>query len=73
MQTAEQDAITLSVNGATKRVVAGTLADVLHQLEYGDAKCATAVNGDFVAATARDTVHLKNGDKLEIVTARQGG
>ena len=78
MQTTEQDAITLEVNGAPTTVVPTahadySLAELIAHLDYGNAKCATAVNGDFVSAAARQSTNLKDGDKVEIVTARQGG
>jgi sulfur carrier protein len=34
---------------------------------------ATALNGHFVAARARETTRLAHGDKIEIVAPRQGG
>ncbi len=73
LQTTTQNAITLEVNGEATTLNAGSLADLIAHLDLGDAKCATAVNGDFVAAGARQAVRLNDGDKVEIVTARQGG
>jgi len=40
---------------------------------FGETKIATAINGTFVPANARDTQILKTDDKIEIVTPRQGG
>ena len=44
----------IMVNGTRTEVAGDTLAAVLAELGYGDAKVATAVNEGFVAATARD-------------------
>ena len=62
----------IMVNGTATEVQGETLASVLGELGYGDAKIATAVNGDFVPASARD-VRLTPGDRVEIVAPRQGG
>jgi len=61
------------VNGDPVEVTEDTVAAVLGQLGYGSAKVATAVNESFVAATMRDRHRLVPGDRLEIVTPRQGG
>ena len=73
MQAEAQKMISVVVNGSERQVNEGTLDTLLELLDFGDAKCATAVNGDFVAASARSQVRLKSGDTIEIVTARQGG
>ena len=39
----------------------------------GEAKVATALNGEFVPARARAATPLKEGDRIEIVAPRQGG
>jgi sulfur carrier protein len=61
------------VNGEVRRTEAFTLADLLADLGYGDAKVATAVNGDFVPVRARTGTRLSEGDRVEIVAPRQGG
>jgi sulfur carrier protein len=61
------------VNGVERELDAATLAAALHALEYGDAVVATALNGHFVAARARDATPLAEGDRIEIVAPRQGG
>lgn len=61
------------VNGDLVEVAEGSLAAVLGQLGYGDAKVATAVNESFVAAPARGRHRLAPGDRVEIVAPRQGG
>lgn len=63
----------ITVNGAATEVAATTLAAVLDELGYGNGKVATALNEDFVPATARATSPVAEGDRVEIVTPRQGG
>jgi sulfur carrier protein len=65
--------MTLIVNGEPREIAAGTLAEVLHALDYREAKVATALNGEFVPARARAATPLKAGDRIEIVAPRQGG
>jgi sulfur carrier protein len=65
--------VTLIVNGELREVAAGTLAEALQALEYGEAKVATALNGEFVPARARGATPVKDGDRIEIVAPRQGG
>ena len=64
---------TIHVNAEALQVRAGTLADVLAQLGYGGQKVATAVNGDFVPERARAAMTGSAGDRIEILSARQGG
>ena len=61
------------VNAETKDVSAHVLSDILVELGYGDAKIATALNEVFVAKSARAQTKVAAGDRLEIVTPRQGG
>lgn len=61
------------VNGDQREIQAGTLAGALETLGYGGRKIATAVNGRFVAAAARPTTTLSEGDKIEVVAPMQGG
>jgi sulfur carrier protein len=61
------------VNGERARTRSTTLAELLAELGYGDAKVATARNGDFVPAGKRGAVRLTGGDAIEIVAPRQGG
>ena len=63
----------LTINGERQVVEASTLGAALIELGFGAAKVATALNGDFVPAGRRGDVSLKPGDRIEIVTARQGG
>ena len=61
------------VNGTPAEVTGPSLAEALHELGHGEAKVATAVNEQFIPATARATHLLEPGDRVEIVTPRQGG
>jgi sulfur carrier protein len=61
------------VNGEGMQTRAQTLADLLSELGYGDAKVATALNGDFVPARMRNQTRLQPGDRIEVVAPRQGG
>jgi sulfur carrier protein len=65
--------MSLVVNGRTKLSRAGTLAELISELGYGDAKIATARNGEFVPRSDRTSTRLAPGDKIEIVSPRQGG
>ena len=63
----------IMINGAPTEVQGDTLAVVLNELGYGDAKVATAVNERFVPVAARAQIVLSPGDRVEIVAPRQGG
>ena len=63
----------ISLNGAPREVLATRLSDLLEECGWGDAKVATAVNEDFVPATARAETLLTDGDRVEVVAPRQGG
>ena len=63
----------ISINGAPQIVAATTLAALLIELDFGNAKVATAVNGAFVPATDRANRVLVADDRVEIVSPRQGG
>jgi sulfur carrier protein len=65
--------MTLIVNGEPREVAVGTLAEALRALDYGAAKVATALNGEFVPAQTRGATPVKDGDRIEIVAPRQGG
>ncbi|WP_299841884.1 sulfur carrier protein ThiS [uncultured Jannaschia sp.] len=62
----------IRINGEEIETRGQTLAAILEELGYGEAKVATAVNETFVPATARG-VTLSPGDRIEIVAPRQGG
>lgn len=61
------------VNGDQREIEPATLAAALTALGYGGKKVATAVNGRFVAAPARQDLELGDGDKIEVVAPMQGG
>jgi sulfur carrier protein len=61
------------VNGKAHEVQAATLQAALLELGYGNATIATALNGEFVAMTARVSTSVTANDKLEIVAPMQGG
>ena len=63
----------LVVNGEPQDVPAATLAEAVQSLDFGEAKVATALNGEFVPARAREATTLKDGDRIEILAPRQGG
>lgn len=65
--------VEISVNGQALATGAANLDELLRELDYSDAKVATAVNDDFVPATNRGSTKLLAGDRVEIVSARQGG
>ncbi|GAJ29389.1 sulfur carrier protein ThiS [Acidomonas methanolica] len=61
------------VNDERRDVRSGVLADVLAELGFGSARIATAVDGAFVPASARENFRLEPGCRLEIVAPMQGG
>jgi sulfur carrier protein len=63
----------LVVNGELQEVPAATLAEALQLLDLAEATVATALNGEFVPARAREATSLKDGDRIEILAPRQGG
>jgi sulfur carrier protein len=65
--------VTLIVNGEPREIAAASLAEAMQALDYGDAKVATALNGEFVPARARAATPVKEGDRIEILAPRQGG
>lgn len=63
----------LVVNGETHTIAATDLASALIALGYQDAIVATALNGEFVPARKRAATPLREGDRIEVVSPRQGG
>ena len=61
------------LNGEPREVTASRLSDLMEELGFVGAKVATAVNEDFVAATARAHTTLTEGDRLEVLAPMQGG
>ena len=65
--------IQINVNGEQCWTHAPTLEELLALLDFSKIRVATAVNGDFIPAAARARCILAVGDRVEIVSARQGG
>ena len=65
--------IRVIVNGTASDVAARTVAALLDELGYGEARVATAVSGEFVPAAARAATEISDGAVIEIVAPRQGG
>ena len=61
------------INDDAHDVDAATLPAALDSLGFGGRKIATAVNGRFVAAAARPSTKLTDGDRIEVVAPMQGG
>ena len=61
------------LNGAWREIAGVELATALEELGYGERVVATAVNGEFVAASARARTTLAEGDRVEILAPTQGG
>ena len=61
------------VNGAWREVSDNDLERALSELGYGDSVVATALNGEFVAASARNGTTLAEGDRIEVLAPMQGG
>jgi sulfur carrier protein len=65
--------IEVVVNGQKGNSAARTLAQLIVEQGFAGAKVATALNGQFVPEARRATTALDGGDRVEIVSARQGG
>jgi sulfur carrier protein len=65
--------ISLTVNGEVRTTRAQTLADLIAGENFGERTVATALNGAFVPVRARAEKRLETGDRIEILSARQGG
>lgn len=61
------------LNGRKIATGAQTLAGLVERQQLGGRRVATALNGHFVPEAQRATTRLNPGDKVEIVSARQGG
>lgn len=61
------------LNGEAFATDAATLDELCARLGFAEAKIATAVNGSFVAASARGSTQISEADEIEIVAPRQGG
>jgi sulfur carrier protein len=63
----------LIVNGEKRQAKADSIRALLAELEYEGAFFAVAVNRNVVPRRTWDEPVLKDGDKVEIVSPRQGG
>ncbi len=63
----------IRINGQLEDIDADSLDAALQLLGYGDAKVATAVNGEFVPEDNRAKYILHDGDRLEVLAPMQGG
>ncbi|GBQ92848.1 thiamine biosynthesis protein ThiS [Acetobacter nitrogenifigens DSM 23921 = NBRC 105050] len=61
------------VNDETRVVNARTLAALVDELGYGDARIATAVDGEFIPGSRRCGLDIVDGMRVEIVAPMQGG
>lgn len=64
----------LIVNGVTRRLPAGTtLAELVGTLTTQSRGVAVAVNGEVVPRAGWSATSLADGDRVEVLTAAQGG
>jgi sulfur carrier protein len=68
-----EPSLSISLNGEALLTQSTTLEDLLVELGFAGRKVATAHNGDFVPERARAGTRLAAGDRIEVVSARQGG
>mgnify|MGYP001208103628 CR=1 FL=1 len=61
------------VNGKAIETAACVLSELVAEQTPPEAKVATAINGNFVAQARRAETPLQPGDRIEIVSPRQGG
>ncbi len=61
------------VNGEAVELAAGRLDAALDELGHDAVAVATAVNGSFVPVARRAATALAPGDRVEVVSPRQGG
>lgn len=73
MSVEPKPGLAIVVNGEPVMCAAATLEELLAELDLAAARVATARNGDFVPARARGAARLASGDRIEIVSPRQGG
>jgi sulfur carrier protein len=67
-------AVTVHVNGAAREIPAGSaLADLFALVTSAQSGIAVAVNGEVVPRGSWPDTRLADGDRVEVVTAMQGG
>jgi sulfur carrier protein len=68
------ETLTVSVNGRARHVAPGTFLDaVVRELTSAPSGVAAAVNETVVPRGAWSSTPLREGDRVEILTAVQGG
>lgn len=65
--------LTIALNGVAVETRARTLADLCAERALAEQAIATAVNGTFVPRGNRQAWVLAPGDRVEILSPRQGG
>lgn len=64
----------LTVNGVGRSLPGGaTVADLVHALTAERRGVAVAVNGEVVPRTGWPATELRAGDRVEVLSAAQGG
>ncbi|WP_306152438.1 sulfur carrier protein ThiS [Roseovarius sp. MMSF_3281] len=63
----------ITVNAQTHEISTETLDAALAELGFTSPAIATALNGQFVPASAREATVLTAGDRLEVLAPMQGG
>ena len=61
------------INGTSFATNAATLLELVVERGHEPSSIATALNGKFVTAVQRHKEILRQGDAIEIESARQGG
>lgn len=61
------------INGERIRIDTDLLAEIVEVLGFGDRKVAVAVNETFVAKAEWPSFRVRCEDRLDIVSAMQGG
>lgn len=73
LQSKEGARLNVVINGEPRITGAHSLAELVAEAGFAGSRVATAVNGDFVPERARADRQLAEGDRVEIVSPRQGG
>ncbi|WP_343561513.1 sulfur carrier protein ThiS [Kiloniella sp. b19] len=60
-------------NGEETTIANPQLNEALRELGYIEGRFATAVNENFVPISERQTITLRDGDRLEVVAPMSGG
>jgi sulfur carrier protein len=64
----------IRLNGSDRDVIAGaTVADVVSLLTTTDSGCAVAINDEVVPRREWSDRRIADGDRIEVLTAVQGG